>query len=128
MGNKLKLSAILTSSWIPQTGDFKIYSFYNSIEKWGTALIFGSNIKFDIWLWFLYLWQGFFFKFRKEGRVSSTKGCLPPKVIFHQRLSSIKGPLPPKVVFHQMSSSIKGHLPSKVVFHKRLSYINDRLP
>ena len=33
------------------------------------------------------------------------------------RLSSIKGHLKSKAVFHQRSSSIKGHLSSKVVFH-----------
>ena len=41
------------------------------------------------------------------------EGCLPLKVIFHQRSSSNQGRLPSKVSFHQ------GHLPLKVVFHRR---------
>ena len=47
----------------------------------------------------------------------STEGCLPMKVVFHQRSSSTESHLPPKVVFHQRSSSFKGHLPLMVVFH-----------
>ena len=58
----------------------------------------------------------------------SIKGCVPSKVVFHQRSSSIKGCLPSKVVFHERSSSIKGCLPSKVVFHQRPHSIKGRLP
>ena len=36
----------------------------------------------------------------------SIKGCLPLKVVYHQRAPSIKGRLPSKVVFHQRLSSI----------------------
>ena len=42
------------------------------------------------------------------------KGCLPSKVIFHQRSSSIECRLP-----SQRSSSFKGRLPSRVVLHWR---------
>ena len=59
---------------------------------------------------------------------SSIKGCLPSKVVFHQRSSSIKGRFPSKVVFHRRSSSIKGCLPSKVVFHWRSSSIPELPP
>ena len=41
----------------------------------------------------------------------SSEGRLPLKG------SSTKGRLPPKVVFHHMSSSTNGCLPLKVVFH-----------
>ena len=64
---------------------------------------------------------------RINQRLSSTKGCLPPKVIFHQRLSSTKGCFPPKVVFHQRLFSTEdcltteGCLHMKVFFHHRLS-------
>ena len=47
------------------------------------------------------------------------EGCLPLKVIFHQRSSSNQGRLPSKVSFHQ------GHLPLKVVFHRCSSSIED---
>ena len=43
--------------------------------------------------------------------------------LFQWRLSSIKGRLPLKVVFHPRLSSIEGRLLSKVVIHKRLSSI-----
>ena len=49
-------------------------------------------------------------------RLSSIKGCLPPKVILPRRSFSNKDHLPPKVVFHQRSSSNEGCLPPKVVF------------
>ena len=52
---------------------------------------------------------------------SSTIGCLPLKVVFHQRSSSTEGCLPPEVVFHQRLSSTGGRLQSKVVFHGRSS-------
>ena len=55
-------------------------------------------------------------------RSSSTEGCLPPMVIFHQRSSSTRGCLPPKVVFHQRC------LPLKVVFQQRLSFTEGSLP
>ena len=48
---------------------------------------------------------------------SSIKGCLPPKVVFHQMFSSIEGRLPSKAVFHERLSSIEGHFPSKFIFH-----------
>ena len=56
--------------------------------------------------------------------MSSIKGFLLSKVVFHQRSSSIKGHhLPSNVFSHQRLSSIKGSLPSKVVskvvFHQR---------
>ena len=60
--------------------------------------------------------------------MSSIKGCLPLKVIFHQILSSIKGCLPLKIVFHQRLPFIQGHLPSKAIFHQRSSSIKDCLP
>ena len=47
-------------------------------------------------------------------RLSSIKGCLPSKDVFHLRLSLIKDCLQIKVVFEQRLSLIKGHLPSKV--------------
>ena len=62
------------------------------------------------------------------------KGCLPSKVrlplkaVFHQRSPSNAGCLPPKVVFHQRSSSNKGHLPSRVIFQRRSSSIQGCLP
>ena len=49
-------------------------------------------------------------------RLSSTEGCLPPKVVYHRRSSTIKGRVHTKVVFHWRSSSTKGLLPPKVVF------------
>ena len=61
-------------------------------------------------------------------RSSFTKGCLPPKVIFHLMSSSIKGHLPPKVFFHRRSSSTQGHLPSKIFFHPRSSSSEGHLP
>ena len=54
--------------------------------------------------------------------LSSTEGCLPPKAVLHQRLSSIKGPLPSIVVFHQNLP------PSKVVFHQRTPSTKGYLP
>ena len=51
--------------------------------------------------------------------MSSTKDCLPAKVVLQQRSSSNKGCFPQKVVFHRSSSSTEGHLPPKVVFHRR---------
>ena len=59
---------------------------------------------------------------------SSTKGHLPPKVIFQQRSSSTEGRLPPKIIFHQSLSSTKGRLQPKVVFHQSSSSTKDRLP
>ena len=50
-----------------------------------------------------------------------TEGCLPPKVVFHQRSSSTKGRLPLKDVFHRRLSSTEGHPPPIVIFHWRLS-------
>ena len=70
-------------------------------------------------------------------RLSSTKGRLPPKVVFHQvdlifvrtvntpnlsLLPCLEVASPPRVVFHQRLSSRQGSLPSKVVFHQRLSF------
>ena len=63
-----------------------------------------------------------------DGISRPIKGCLPSKVVFHQRSSSMEGCLSSKVVFHWRSSSIKGCLPSKVVFHKRPSSIKGHLP
>ena len=54
-------------------------------------------------------------------RLSSTKGCLQLKVVFHQMLSSTEGCLPPKVIFHRGSSSTIGCLPTKVAFYRKLS-------
>ena len=48
-------------------------------------------------------------------RLSSIKGYLLLKVVFHQKSSSIRSRFPPKAVLHF------GHLPSTVVFHWRLS-------
>ena len=48
-------------------------------------------------------------------KLSSIEGCLPSKVVFHQRSSSLKGCLPSKAVFHHRLSSI--YCCSKVVFH-----------
>ena len=54
-----------------------------------------------------------------EIRLSSKvvlRGCVPWKVVFHQRLSSIKSCLPSKVVFHQfliLISNIRGNLQKK---------------
>ena len=56
------------------------------------------------------------------------QGCLPLKVIFHQKLSSIKGCLTSKVILLQRSSSIKGRIPWKVVFHQRLTSVEAHLP
>ena len=73
------------------------------------------------------VWQSGIMKtlFRKS---SSIDGCLPLKVIFHQRSSSTEGRLLSKVVFHQRLSSIKGCLPSMVIFHQRSSFINGCMP
>ena len=49
-------------------------------------------------------------------RLSFSKGCLPPKLVFHQRLSITEGCLPLEVIFHQKSSSTEGYLPPKVIF------------
>ena len=73
---------------------------------------------------------------RIQRRLSSTEGCLPPKVIFHWRSSSTEGRLPPnvvcclplKVVFQWRVSSTEGHLPLKVVFLRRSSSPKGRLP
>ena len=51
--------------------------------------------------------------------VSSIKGHLPTTVVFHQRLSSLKGCLPPKVssiigFFHKRSNFLKGQNPKKM--------------
>ena len=48
-------------------------------------------------------------------RLSSTKGPLLPKVVFHGRSSTIEDCLPPKVVFHRRSSSIEGCLPPTTI-------------
>ena len=55
-------------------------------------------------------------------KLSSIEGCLPSKVVFHQRSSSLKGCLLSKVVIRQGSSSIKGCLPAKVLFYKRSTF------
>ena len=55
------------------------------------------------------------------------KGCLPSQVVFRQRSSYIKGCPPSKVVIRLRSSSIEGHLSSKVVFHQRLSSVKGHL-
>jgi len=67
-------------------------------------------------------------KFVFEWRLSSTKGCLLPKVVFHHRLSSTKGYLPPNVVFHRRMSSIECCLPPKVIIHRRSSSTKGHLP
>ena len=80
----------------------------------------------------------FYLIWLSRGEVT-TKGCLPQKVVFHQRSSSTKGHLPPKVIFHQRSSSSKvvfqwrlsstvTCLSLKVVFHWRLFSTESRLP
>ena len=51
-------------------------------------------------------------------KVSSIKGYLPSKVIFHQRSSSIIGYLPSIEVIYWRTSSIKDHLPPKVIFNQ----------
>ena len=56
-------------------------------------------------------------------RLSSTKSCLPLKVVVHQRSSSIKGHLSSRVFFQQWSASIKDCLPSEVVFYQSSSSI-----
>ena len=56
---------------------------------------------------------------RIHRKLSSTKGCIPPKVVFHQRSSPTKGCLPLKVVFYKRLSSTEVCLPPKVVFHRR---------
>ena len=61
-------------------------------------------------------------------KVSSIKGCLPSKVVFHPRLSHIKGHLVLKVIFNQSSSSIKVRIAPKFVFHQSLSSIKFHLP
>ena len=48
--------------------------------------------------------------------MSTIKGCLPFKVLFHQRTPSSK------IVFHRRLSSIKGCLQTKVVFHRRSTF------
>ena len=55
----------------------------------------------------------------------STKGHLPPKVIFHPWSSSTQGRLPQKVVFHPKSSCSEGPLPPKVTFHSSLERPSD---
>ena len=61
-------------------------------------------------------------------RLSSNRGCLPPKVIFHQRSSSNEVCLQMKVVFHRWSSSSESHIPPKVVYHWKLSSNEGGLP
>ena len=51
-----------------------------------------------------------------HGQLYLIKGCLPLKIIFHQRSSFIKYCLILKV--HQSSCFIKGHLPTKVDFQQ----------
>ena len=63
---------------------------------------------------------------------SFTEGCLPPKVVFHQRSSPLKVVfhqrcLPPKVVFHQRSTSTESCLSLKDIFHQRSSSIKGHL-
>ena len=56
-------------------------------------------------------WKGFVIMIYCIVLLSTTKGCLPYKVVFHQRLSTINVHLPSKVVFRQMLSFIKCCLP-----------------
>ena len=76
-------------------------------------------------------WRSYIFSLQRS---SPIEGCLPLKVIFHQRclpwkvvlhqrLSAIEGCLPLKVIFHWRSSFIKGCLLSKVNFHQRVTSI-----
>ena len=58
---------------------------------------------------------------------SFTKGCLPLKVIFHQRSSSTDWHIPPKVIFHLRLSFAKGCLPTKIIFHRSLPSSKGRL-
>ena len=51
-------------------------------------------------------------------RLSSIKGSLPSKVVFH---------LPSLMIFHEMLSSINGNLSSKVILHQQLSFIKGDL-
>ena len=60
-------------------------------------------------------------------RSSSTEGCLPLQVFFHWRSSSTEGCLPPKVVFNWRSPTTEGCLPQKVIFHRRSSSTKCRL-
>ena len=59
--------------------------------------------------------------------ISFIEGCLPSKVVFHQRSSSIEGHFLSKVVFHQRLSSFKGYLQYKVFFNLR-SHFGFELP
>ena len=69
--------------------------------------------------WLLYEWEVVLTKCARfcHQRSSSTKGCLQPKVVFHQRSSS-----------HRRLSSNEGCLPTKVVFRRRVSSTEGRLP
>ena len=57
---------------------------------------------------------------------SSTKICLPLKVVFHQKLSSTKGRRPPKVVFHQRTSSTYHNTWVHLIFVKAVNIPNLR--
>ena len=71
--------------------------------------------------WFILIFSHHFYFLVFHQRLSSTKGCLLPKVVFHWRSTSINGRPPPKVLFHWWSSSTDGRLPPKVFYHQRSS-------